>query len=127
VPNEPAFQAPPPALAGLKGLCPRCGAPTMFAGWVKFADRCRVCGLDYSTYNVGDGPAAFLTLIIGALVAGLAIGLELGFSPPWWLHVLIWPIVTLALIIGALRAAKGLLLAYEYRNAAREGREVERP
>jgi len=127
VPTETAFQAPHPAQAGLKGLCPRCGAPTMFAGWIQFADRCRVCGLDYGAYNVGDGPAAFLTLIIGAIVAGLAIGLELGFSPPWWLHVLLWPVVTLSLIIGSLRVAKGLLLAYEYRNAAREGRKAGRP
>ena len=98
----------------------------MFAGWVKFADRCKDCGLDYQAYNVGDGPAAFLTLILGAVVAGMAIAVELIFSPPWWLHVLLWPGITLALIIGSLRAGKGLLLAFEYRNAAREGRVAER-
>ena len=29
--------------------------------------RCRACGLDFARFNVGDGPAAFLTLIVGAL------------------------------------------------------------
>ena len=45
------------AEVALKGLCPRCGQPLLFAGWVKFADRCSGCGLDFSRFNVGDGPA----------------------------------------------------------------------
>jgi uncharacterized protein (DUF983 family) len=113
---------PSPIHAGLTGCCPRCGSRTLFASWLKFADRCRVCDLDFSQFNVGDGPAAFLTLILGAIVAGLAIAVELIFSPPVWVHILLWPPVTLGLILLALRAGKGVLLALEYRNAAREGR-----
>lgn len=113
---------PPPLRAGLTGHCPRCDARTLFAGWIRFADRCSACGLDFVAFNVGDGPAAFLTLIIGGLVAGMAIAVELIFSPPFWIHMLLWPPVTLALIIVSLRIGKGLLLALEYRNAAREGR-----
>lgn len=115
-------QSPPPIAAGLKGCCPRCGAHTLFAGWIKFADRCTQCGLDFSAFNVGDGPAAFLTLILGALVAAMAIAVELIFSPPFWVHILLWPPITLALILASLRASKGMLLVLEYRNAAREGR-----
>ena len=113
---------PPPIRAGLTGHCPRCDARTLFDGWIKFANRCDACGLDFAAFNVGDGPAAFLTLIIGALVAGMAIAVELIFSPPFWVHILLWPPVTLALIIASLRIGKGVLLALEYRNAAREGR-----
>ena len=54
------------ASAALFGLCPKCGSRTLFGGVAQFAPRCRVCGLDFSSFNVGDGPAAFLTLIIGA-------------------------------------------------------------
>jgi uncharacterized protein (DUF983 family) len=87
-----------------------------------FAPSCRVCGLDLAAFNVGDGPAAFLILIVGALVVGLAITVELSFSPPWWVHVLLWlPLTTLA-VIFSLRVAKGLLLALEYRHRAQEGR-----
>ena len=113
---------PSPIESGTAGLCPRCGAKTLFAGPIKFAERCAACGLDFSTFNVGDGPAAFLTLIVGAVVAGAAIGVDLAFSPPWWVHVLLWPAITLGLIVRSLRVAKGVLLALEYRNAAREGR-----
>ena len=111
-----------PIVAGLAGRCPRCGARGLFAGWIRFADRCAQCGLDFSAFNVGDGPAAFLTLILGGMVAAMAIAVELTFSPPFWVHLLLWPPITLALILASLRASKGVLLVLEYRNAAREGR-----
>ncbi|MCA1749409.1 MAG: DUF983 domain-containing protein [Parasphingopyxis sp.] len=119
--------APTPLQSGLTGACPRCGAPTLFAGLARFAPNCRGCGLDYSSFNVGDGPAAFLTLIIGALVMGLALLVEVTLSPPFWLHVLLWVPFTASAVIFGLRVAKGMLLALEYRNAAREGRIVDRP
>ena len=100
--------------AALFGLCPRCGARTLFAGWVGFADRCRACGLDIARFNVGDGPAAFLILIIGAVVTGLAIWLQLAADPPWWLHVILWLPLTIAGVIGGLRMAKAALLHSEY-------------
>jgi uncharacterized protein (DUF983 family) len=119
------MKPPTPLAAGLGGLCPRCSARTLFNGPLKFAPRCRACGLDIAAFNVGDGPAAFLILVVGAIVTGLALWLELAVGPPFWVHLLLWPVVTLALVIGLLRIGKGLLLALEYRNAAREGRIVD--
>lgn len=106
----------------LKGGCPQCGARTMFYGLLAFAPKCTACGLDYSAFNVGDGPAAFLTLIVGAIVVIGAVSLELSASPPFWVHILIWPAITLGLVIGGLRVGKAALLISEYRNAAREGK-----
>ena len=118
----PLANAPTIAQVALKGLCPRCGKPTLFAKWSNFADRCPNCELDFAKFNVGDGPAAFLTLILGALVVALAITLELKVHPPLWLHMLIWIPFTAAGVVLSLRAAKGALMSAEYRNAAREGR-----
>lgn len=111
-----------PVQVALRGLCPRCGAPTLFAGWARFADSCKACGLDFSTFNVGDGPAAFLTLILGAIIVAAAITLELTVAPPIWVHLLIWIPVTAIAVVGALRISKAALLALEYRNKAREFR-----
>ena len=109
--------------AGLKGLCPRCGAPTLFGRhWLKFEPACRACGLDIASCNVGDGPAAFLTLILGTVVMGLAIALELTAHPPLWVHLLVWLPVTFVGVVGSLRLAKAALLAAEYRNRAEQGR-----
>jgi len=111
------------AEAALFGLCPRCGAKTLFAGWTRFADRCRACGLDLTTFNVGDGPAAFLTMIVGAVVVLLAVWLQLSVGPPWWVHVLLWGPLTTAGVILGLRVAKAALLQSEYHNRAGEGRQ----
>ncbi len=92
------------AKAALFGCCPRCHARTLFAGWAKFAERCRVCGLDFTRFNVGDGPAAFLTLVIGAVITGLAIWLQLATDPPFWVHVVLWVPLTAAAVVGGLRA-----------------------
>ena len=127
-PDMPASPSAPPILqVALKGLCPRCGKPTLFAKMIKFADRCSACGLDFTRFNVGDGPAAFLTLILGTIVVIGAIMLELTLHPPLWLHMLIWIPVTLAGVIWSLRLAKGALMSAEFRNAAREGRIDPRP
>ncbi|HMC91118.1 MAG TPA: DUF983 domain-containing protein [Allosphingosinicella sp.] len=114
----------PPALAALRGQCPQCGAKTLFGGVASFAPRCRACGLDYSSFNVGDGPAPFLIFLVGGLVVMLAILLELKVGPPFWVHILLWLPLTALLVVGGLRFSKGLLLILEYRNRAREGRIV---
>ena len=116
-------EAAPTAIgAAFGGLCPRCGAKTLFAGLTGFAPSCRACGLDLSTFNVGDGPAAFLTLIVGGLVTAMAITVQLVFRPPFWVHIILWVPITAGAVIGLLRLSKALLLALEYRHRAAEGR-----
>ena len=107
--------------AALAGNCPRCGAHSLFAGWVRFADKCSSCGLDFSSFNVGDGPAAFLIFIVGTITVVSALVVDGAFAPPWWVH-LVWIPVAAALTIGGLRISKAWLLAQEYRHRAREGR-----
>ena len=116
--------APSLAAAALQGLCPRCGAKTLFAGPVSFAPTCRACGLDFASYNVGDGPAAFLILIVGAIVAVGAILLDQMAGPPWWVHI-IWLPIAAGLTVYGLRLGKATLLYQEHKHRAREGRQVK--
>ena len=82
-----------------------------------------MCGLDFTQFNVGDGPAAFLILIVGALLVVGALVVDVAYVPAWWVH-LIWLPVGAALTLGGLRLAKAWLLGAEFRNAAREGRLI---
>jgi uncharacterized protein (DUF983 family) len=107
--------------AALFGLCPQCGAKSLFAAPTRFAERCDSCGLDYSAFNVGDGPAAILTLILGALIIAAAISLDIMVRPPFWVHVVIWVPLTCLIVLASLRLAKGALLVAEHRNKAAEG------
>ena len=111
--------------AAIRGLCPRCGTAGLFDGIVRFAAQCPRCQLDFQQFNVGDGPAAFLIMIVGAVITIGAITVELKFEPPFWVHILLWVPLTTALVFGLLRVAKGVLLTLEYKNRAREGRLVE--
>ena len=112
---------PPPVLAVVAGRCPRCGSGRLFEGWVRFAPKCKGCGLDIAAFNVGDGPAAFLILIVGALLTVGALLVDASFEPHFLVHV-IWLPVGLALTIAGLRLGKSWLLAQEYRHQAGEGR-----
>jgi uncharacterized protein (DUF983 family) len=123
-------QVPVPAdtpliLAAARGLCPQCGTKTLFATVTRFSAKCRVCALDFTQFNVGDGPAAFLILIIGGLVTAFAVVTEVKVHPPFWVHIMIWLPLTVALVIVSLRIAKAALLVLEYRNKAREGALVK--
>ena len=117
----PAGPAPSLAAATLKGLCPRCGAATLFSGLAQFASRCVNCGLDFASFDVGDGPAAFLILIVGAIVAVAAILVDLAYSPAWWVH-LVWLPVLVGLTLGGLRIGKAALMYQIYHHRAGEGR-----
>ncbi|HUE80369.1 MAG TPA: DUF983 domain-containing protein [Sphingomicrobium sp.] len=110
-----------PLAAAAAGACPRCNSRTLFDGWVRFAPRCSSCGLDFASFNVGDGAAAFLILIVGAILTGGAIAVELAYEPRFWVH-LVWLPLGLALTVYGLRFGKALLLAQEYRHRAGEDR-----
>jgi uncharacterized protein (DUF983 family) len=110
-----------PIAAGLKGRCPRCGEGRLFSGFLTVGQRCGNCGLDYSFADAGDGPAVFVILIIGFVVVGLALWMEVTLNPPLWLHFILWIPLALALCLTALRLIKGVLITLQYRNKAQQG------
>jgi uncharacterized protein (DUF983 family) len=91
--------------AAVLGLCPRCGAGKLFAGYLTVAPRCASCGLEYANFDAGDGPAVFVILIVGAIVAGGALIVILTFS--------------------LLRLMKAFLLVQQYKHQAHEGRRAD--
>jgi uncharacterized protein (DUF983 family) len=111
-----------PIAAGLKGTCPRCGEGKLFSGFLNIGKRCGVCGLDYSFADAGDGPAVFVILIIGFIVVGLALWMEVSVNPPLWVHFIMWIPLTIVLSLTALRMIKGVLITLQYSNKASEGR-----
>lgn len=113
---------PSPFVTGPAGRCPRCGKGKLFDGYLTPAKRCEACGFDLSFADAGDGAAVFIILIVGLIVVAEALIVELTYRPPYWVHAAIAVPLTLVLALGLLRPVKGLLLALQYRNSAREGR-----
>jgi uncharacterized protein (DUF983 family) len=111
-----------PIKAGLGCKCPKCGKGKLYDGFLEFAKKCSVCGLDYSDFDSGDGPAVFIILILGFFTVGMALFVEVNFQPPLWLHAIIWAPIIIGGSIGMLRPAKGLIIAMQYLYNAREGK-----
>jgi uncharacterized protein (DUF983 family) len=114
--------APSTIKASLFGRCPRCGQGPLFAGYLHIAPRCTHCGLDYALFDVGDGASVFVILIVGFLVVGGALITEIMWSPPYWVHALVWLPAIAILTLCGLRLVKSTLMVLQYRHQAREGR-----
>jgi len=106
--------------AGLLGRCPRCGKGTLFRSYLKVADACGVCGLDFSNEDSGDGPAVFVMSIVGFIVVPAALALELAVSPPVWLHMLLWLPLSTVLTLLILPPFKATLFALQWKHNAHE-------
>jgi uncharacterized protein (DUF983 family) len=111
--------------ASILGRCPRCGQGKLFHGLLQVAKSCSVCGLDYSGFEAGDGPAVFVILIVGAIVAGGALITEVAFHPPYWVHAIIWGPLIVILSLGLLRPLKASLIVLQYKHRAEEARRAD--
>jgi uncharacterized protein (DUF983 family) len=109
-------------MTGLLGCCPRCGKGKLFAGFLALRPRCDHCGLSYAFADSADGPAFFVMFISGFIVAGSALAVEIAYSPPYWVHALLWTPLILITTLIPLRPIKGLLIALQYHHKAEEGR-----
>ena len=111
-----------PVSVGLACACPRCGEGRLYAGVLTPRGACANCGLDYGFIDSGDGPAVFVILVLGFIVAGSALLFEAAFQPPLWLHAVLWtPVIAIA-SLWALRVTKAMMIAMQYNTSAREGR-----
>lgn len=110
-----------PALAGIRGRCPRCQRGHLFAGFLRLAPHCEVCGLDYSFADPADGPAFFAMSIAAVPALGFALWLQMTFEPPIWVHLLTTLPVTVGACLLLLRPLKGWLVCSQYVHKAEEG------
>lgn len=116
------FPTVDPVRTGLKGHCPRCGQGKLFDGILALKPRCAACGLDFAFADAGDGPAVFVILIVGFIIIGLVLWLQVNYGPPIWVHALLLGPLTIALSLLSLRWSKGIFVALQYRHDASEGR-----
>lgn len=114
---------------GLAGRCPRCGEGRIFQGFLALRPACARCGLDFAFADAGDGPAVFVILLAGFIVAGAALIVESLYAPPLWVHAALWTPLIFFVCLAPLRPLKGLLIALQHRFQAAEGRldRNERP
>lgn len=124
--NDKFYPSISPLSAGIRGKCPRCGQGALFDGFIKIRPACENCGLDFGFADAGDGPAVFVILLVGFVIVGGALYVELAFQPALWVHVVLWAPVTVLLGLGLLRPLKATLVALQYKHRAEEGRLADK-
>jgi uncharacterized protein (DUF983 family) len=106
--------------AALGCRCPRCGKGKLFKGLLTLQPTCPECGLDLGQADTGDAGAVILIMVLGAFIAGMAIWVEFHFSPPLWVHAILWPVVTIHLAVLIMRHMKAALVAAQFRHRPNE-------
>lgn len=103
--------------AALLGLCPQCGAPTLFEAPASLSLTCSSCELEFSKYERGGRFGGMLTAIIAIVLIMLAYLVEATLRPPLWLQAAFWAPVTVGVVIYGLRVFKTVLLYAAFENA----------
>jgi uncharacterized protein (DUF983 family) len=116
------MSTPNPLLSGAAGRCPNCGEGHLFEGFLKVSPQCEACGFDLKAADSGDGPAVFVILIAGLIVAFGALFTTVAFNPPIWVTLGVWLPMTLVIVLALLRPMKGLMLAAQFMNKASQAR-----
>ena len=98
--------------------CPRCKKGDLYTEGLTLSlrDSCPECCLDLSKNDSADGPAVFLIFILGALLVPLAWLVEATFSPPLWVHVVLWSFVALVMVLGMLKPLKAYIIALQFKH-----------
>lgn len=105
-----------PIATGLACKCPACGRGRLFDGYLTVVETCEVCGEPLRTRSSGDGPAVFVIFALGAILSVLAWIVESAFSPPIWVHAILWPVAVIVGTLLLLRPFKGVVVALEYQH-----------
>lgn len=99
---------------GFRGRCPRCGEGKLFCAFLKVANKCSVCDLDFTPHRADDLPAYLVIVIVGHIVVPTALWIETDYSPPVWLQLAIYLPLTLVLSLALLQPVKGAVVGMQW-------------
>jgi len=101
-------------LRGARLKCPACGAGAIFHRYLKVSDDCPHCGEALHHQRADDAPPYFTIVIVGHVVVGLVLAVEMAYRPPLWLHAALWLPLTVILALVVLAPVKGALVGLQW-------------
>jgi uncharacterized protein (DUF983 family) len=121
MPDETPIPGPTSAAAvfaamrrGWAGRCPNCGEGRMFRAFLKVADQCPACGEELHHQRADDFPAYVVIVIVGHIVVPLVLMVETHIAPPYWVHMVLWPVVVMGLGLALLQPVKGAIVGLQW-------------
>jgi uncharacterized protein (DUF983 family) len=99
---------------GFLGCCPACGEGRLFGRFLKVADRCASCGTELHHHRADDLPPYLVIFIVGHIIGYGILMTETRLDVPLWLHLAIWPALTLLMCLALLQPVKGAVVGLQY-------------
>jgi uncharacterized protein (DUF983 family) len=92
---------------GFAGRCPACGQSRMFTGWLRVQTSCAACTAPLGAVRADDAPPYFTIFIVGHVVIGVAVALDLLASLSVIAELAIFLPLTAIMSLALLRPVKG--------------------
>lgn len=99
---------------GMKGQCPACGAPTLWRQYLKVQDDCSECGLNLGGHQADDAPPYFTIFIVGHIIVPVALIVERLYTPPLWVHALVFSVLAVLVSLISLPIVKGGVVGLQW-------------
>jgi uncharacterized protein (DUF983 family) len=95
---------------GALSCCPNCGQGRLFRSYLKQVDACAECAEPFKHIRADDGPAWLTILIVGHIVVGAALTVEMYAPLPVWTSVALFCGLSLVMALLLLPRAKGVFI-----------------
>lgn len=110
-PARPTWEA---MKRGFLGRCPHCGEGRLFRAFLKSVDECPSCGEAMHHHRADDLPAYLVIAIVGHVVIGSFMAVEMMTVWPNWLHLSIWVPITLIMTLALIQPVKGAVIGLQW-------------
>ncbi|MGL4496338.1 MAG: DUF983 domain-containing protein [Beijerinckiaceae bacterium] len=112
--TETPREVMPAMLRGFRCRCPACGEGRIFGRFLKVEPACTACGEPLHHHRADDFPPYIVMVIVGHIVVGGMLTVELESNWPNWLHMVVWPLLTVGLGLGLIQPVKGAVIGLQW-------------
>lgn len=99
---------------GMKGRCPECGAKTMWHKYLKVSENCAQCDLHLGGHQADDAPPYFTIFIVGHIIVPIALIVEKLYTPPLYIHALLFTVLAVLASLISLPIVKGGVVGLQW-------------
>jgi uncharacterized protein (DUF983 family) len=99
---------------GARCRCPNCGKGRLYSSYLKVVHSCAVCGTELHHQRADDAPPYFTMLIVGHVIVGGILSVEVAYHPPTWVQLSIWLPLLVVMCLVLLPIVKGALVGLQW-------------
>lgn len=111
---EQARPVVPSLRRGFAGRCPACGAGRVFGKFLKVNSACDACGEELRHHRADDLPPYIVITIVAHIVGTGILLAETWYTWPEWIHMTLWPFVTIVLGLWLMQPVKGAVVGLQW-------------